>query len=63
MALPFRKLTPKLPARLPAQFHLLRLETSPLYLRRERDAAETKATAQRSALWYLDAKFEPRWQS
>lgn len=60
MALPFRKSSPKV-QRLPASVHARRLETSPLYIRREREAAERKTAARIAAAWYLDPKFTPRW--
>ena len=61
MPLPFRRLTPKL-KRMPAHIHLMRLETSPLYQRREREAQQTAQYAKLKAIWYLASDFRPRFQ-
>jgi len=62
MPLPFRKLKPAvLCQRMPAHVHALRLESSPLYIRRQREAMHTHQTSILSATWYLDAKFQPRY--
>jgi len=60
MALTFAKKSPKM-TRMPAHVHALRLESSPLYIRREREAALTKQAAIMKACWYLDPKFQARW--
>jgi hypothetical protein len=39
-----------------------RLEASALYRRREREASETHSESKLRALWYLDPKFQPRYQ-
>lgn len=59
-AVPFVRVRPK-SYRLPAAAHLLRLETSPLYLRREREASATAQQARLAALWYLDEQRTPRY--
>lgn len=61
MPLPFRKVVAKM-TRMPAHVHALRLEASPLYLRRERESAVTHQQAKLSAHHYMSAQFRPRWE-
>jgi hypothetical protein len=61
MPLPFRKVVAKM-TRMPAHVHALRLEASPLYLRREREAANTRELAKMRAHHYTSAQFRPRWE-
>lgn len=39
-----------------------RLESSPLYQRREREAKRTHEEARLRAIWYGDEKFVPRYE-
>ena len=45
----------------PAHLHALRLESSPLYIRREREACATKQQAKLAAIWYGASDFRPRF--
>lgn len=45
----------------PVTFHKRRLESSVLYHRRQHEAALTHQAAQLAAVWYLDAKYQPRY--
>lgn len=61
-AVPFRRIAPKA-KRMPAHIHLMRLETSPLYVRREAETRDTRLIAKLKAFAYLDGESQPvKWR-